>query len=739
MNIYALVFLLFSGIALAAPTFPALSYSTYLRDGFTPKAVTTDSAGNIYLAGTAVVDPATSQSTVLVVKLNPQGNQYLYVRYIGGSVKDTATSIAVDTAGNAYIAGSTESPDFPVTSGGNLGTAPVSKSPRSFLVKLDAGGSIVFSDLLGGSALSSAQAVAVNAAGRIFVTGAVSDVAGGPAFPTTAGAYTVANTINHPYLLALDPTGKQVVFSATGIGGSAIALDAGGNIYVAGSTYLLDYPTTAGAYQTTFPAVKVCSTAPCSGGGFQAANQYVTKVDPTGATLLYSTAVTGTGNTLNGGLAVDAAGNVYLTGYTGANYPYTVTPPTLPIGPVNGIFFFHAPYLTKLDAAGKNVLFSVAYGGAGVQVNAQGAVFVSGGSGAGLANGFGVANNLPALENVPAKCLPDNAGIRTSAYVSELDAATGTAMGTQFIGGSTLATSAIALAGSKVWVAGITSRPDFPLSAGAISLSSLSPNPLPGAFLGAVDFSQIAPPVAATPQIYCIVDSADLTPAGAVARNQLLTIFGINLGPATGVGASDNTTTSLGGVNIKVGGVDAPLLYTSASQINFAVPLVDSFANFGTMQLTVNGIAGAPRQLALTFMNPSLFLANPVNQVSGFGAVALALNSDGSANAPANAAGLGSVVSVFVNGISPDPRVISSPATLLSTNGWTVTNLTQVNPFVTKVDLRVPSTLVNNFACTGASGVCSVGFTLYNVGFISIGQVVTGGEAFGGVVYVVRP
>src|SRR5258707_6128480 len=115
MLIYTLSLFLFSGLAFAASTFPVLTYSTYLRDSFAPKAIATDSSGNIYMAGNAIVDPASSQSAVLVVKLNAQASQYLYVRYLGGSVKDSANAIAVDAAGNAYVAGSTASPDFPVT------------------------------------------------------------------------------------------------------------------------------------------------------------------------------------------------------------------------------------------------------------------------------------------------------------------------------------------------------------------------------------------------------------------------------------------------------------------------------------------------------------------------------------------------------------------------------------------------------------------------------------------------
>jgi Beta-propeller repeat len=104
----------FSALA-ATPAAPALVYSTYLRDSFTPTAIATDAAGNIYLAGSALVDPGNYLTTGLVVKLNPQGTQYLYVRYWGGSVRDAVNAMAVDSAGDVYIVGDTLSPDFPVT------------------------------------------------------------------------------------------------------------------------------------------------------------------------------------------------------------------------------------------------------------------------------------------------------------------------------------------------------------------------------------------------------------------------------------------------------------------------------------------------------------------------------------------------------------------------------------------------------------------------------------------------
>src|SRR5580704_16087740 len=106
--------ILFSAAAWSASR---LSYSTYLRDGFTPSAIATDPAGNVYLAGSTIVDPITSQTAAIFVKLDPTGSRYLLVRTFGGSGFDIAMAVAVDSAGDAYVTGNTSSPDFPVTPG----------------------------------------------------------------------------------------------------------------------------------------------------------------------------------------------------------------------------------------------------------------------------------------------------------------------------------------------------------------------------------------------------------------------------------------------------------------------------------------------------------------------------------------------------------------------------------------------------------------------------------------------
>jgi uncharacterized protein (TIGR03437 family) len=719
MHVRTLLFLLFSTTAFAGPTFPVLTYSTYLRDSFTPTAIATDVSGNVYLAGNAIVDPVTSQTSVLVAKLNPQASAYLYVRFLGGSVGDYANAIAVDNAGNAYVAGATASPDFPVTSGGNLGAAPTGQAGRrSFVAKFDPNGELLFSDLLGGSAVSAAQAVAVNAAGQIVVTG--NSVSTG--FPSTAGAYSVSNTANHPYLLELDPTGTKIVFSATGIGGSALALDSSGDIFVAGTSSLLDYPTTAGVYQPTFPIFQTCS-APCQ-ISFQGSNQYVTKVDPAGAKLIFSTAVSGKNNTTNGGLAVDAAGNVYLTGVAGATYPFTASIPSLP-QPVFGTPAL--PFLSKLDPLGENLLFSVPVGGAGVQVDPNGNVYTGGVVNSGQSVGYIVSAEIPALANVPAPCLPNGITIFNSAYAAQVDSTSGNLLGSQFIGGSSLTIAAVALSGSTLWLGGATNLPDFLVTPNAITQSSFTPAPLPGAYLGAVSFAQAQPP-AGTPQIGCILDAATLASAGPVAPYQLLTIFGTGLGPAA----------STGSVSVSSGPYPGPpVLYDSSTQMNFAVPAVPFGQGSAPLQVIVNGVTASPLALAMTYANPHLFLnlAATYSSTANVGMVAVALNADGSQNSAANPAQLGSAISVFVNGLAPNPQVNNAAPQLYSTNGWSVTDMVQATPYVLRVDMKVPATLQNDFSCASTTGLCSVGLTIYNV---YGGSASLSGQAFGGVVYVNR-
>jgi uncharacterized protein (TIGR03437 family) len=710
----------------AAATAPVLIYSTYLRDAFTPNAIAMDSAGNVYLAGSAVIDPVTQGKVAFVAKLNPQTGQYLYQSILNGQANQVVNAIALDAAGNAYVSGTDSSQSI----------------QQSFVAKIDPSGDILFLTPLGSSHASQALAIALTAKGQILVSG----MSLGSSFPSTIGAYSVADTTNRPYLMELTPAGTGVIFSATGIGGNAIAVDSSGNIYVAGTTNHVDYPTTPGAYQTTFPAFNSCS-ALCH-LLLPGSNQYVTKVDPTGSTLIYSTALTGDSGTNNGGLAVDAASDAYVTGYAGAGYPYTVTPPSigpLPLYDSDGGFIAALPFVSKLDPTGAKLLFSVPVGGGGVQLDSSGNVYVGGGIGSEPLPGYAMTANLPALAAAPSACLPNQLLITNSAYVAQVDGASGDLLNTQFIGGDALTISGVALSGSVLWVAGGTDYPDLPFTPNALTVPVSGNTYVPGAYLGAVDFSHPQPP-AGTPQISCVLDGANLGAVGPAEYLQLLTIFGSGLGPAAGVAATDNSTTRLAGVEVDFGGVPAPLLYVSSNQINFAVPALTPLTTISPIQVTVAGASSSTRALPITATDASLFLnyslSLPVTSANPPDFIAFVLNADGSENSPANPASLGSTISAFVNGLVPDPNVTTGPLQIIATPGWTVSSFRLMTPYVYQVNLQLPSAPGAggySFSCPpGQAPSCPAGLALYYTFGFQNWTAINSGPSGSATVYVQR-
>ena len=679
------------GIALvrALPA-ASLAYSTYLKDGLTPKAMVSDAQGNLYLAGKVVTDPVSGATSAVAAKLDPYATAFLYFVYLDSVASDDVRAIAVDGDGNAYVAGATSNPDFPATRGG-LGTAPASaQDSRSFLTKLSPNGSVIFSVLLGGSASSAVDAIALTPQGRILISG----TSASSGFPVTPGAYTVVDSKQRPFLVELDSTATTVIFSATGIGGSSIALDGAGNIYVAGSTSQLDYPTTPGAYQTTFTPSFVC-TGLCQVGtpGLQ---QYLSKIDPAGSRLIYSTGINGamafrSASTRNTGLAVDISGNAYVTGVLdGDSYPFTTALPASPP--------YEFGFLTKLDPSGATVLYSLPMGGGGVQIDAAGALYT-----AGTVTSFNPGINpspapvaVPsALAWVPPQCLPNNLTANSEAYVMKLDPATGVVMDAQWIDGSALSALTMAFGSGRVWIAGPSGLADVPITPEALPPANLRPGILPGTFLSAVDFSQLGASPNNKPQIACVVDGGNLMHAGPVAGNQLLTLFGAGLGPSSGA-APDEIDGSIAGVTVTFDGVPAQLLYASSSQVNVVTPPGFGQKPFTTMQLSVNGVPAGPRQLPVTRSNPNLLADLSGNQIkcppagqTAQGFAPVADNADGSRNSCANPAKLGSIVSFYVHGIG-NPACFCWGA-MFGSRSAAVVNIAAVSPFLTRVDVQIPS------------------------------------------------
>jgi len=316
---------------------PVLSYSTYLGGGLTdvPSAIAVDPTGAAYVTGYTKsvnfpVTPGVFQPThpgtvcgndvlaapcdqVFIAKINPAGTALLYCTYLGGRIAsaqnqggERATAITVDSQGNALLTGWTHSTDFPTSAA----LQPNNKGlGDGFLTKLNSAGSgLVFSTYLGGSGSEAASALAVDLLGNSYVA-LLND--GGPDLPTSSTSHRVFGNNKGTLVLKVTPAGSALLYSAV-IGATtanAIAVDSVGAAYLAGQADETGFPT-VNAIQPTFHGVFV--------------DAFVTKIDPAGTSLVYSTYLGGSGSDTVFGIAVDQGGSAYLAGATtSSDFPTT--------------------------------------------------------------------------------------------------------------------------------------------------------------------------------------------------------------------------------------------------------------------------------------------------------------------------------------------------------------------------------------------------------------------------------
>jgi hypothetical protein len=378
------------------PSGSDLAYSTYLGGSSVDEGigVVVDSAGAAYVTGrTESADfPTTAgafdtsyngvnQDDAFVTKLNPAGSGLVYSTYLGGSFDDTGQAIAVDSAGAAYVTGSSASADFPTTAGAfdTSANGPVvpfaGPAGDAFVTKLNAAGSgLAYSTYLGGTGIDEGRGIAVDSAENAYVTGGTASTD----YPTTAGAFdTSANGPGGPlagdaFVTKLNPTGSGLAYSTYLAGsdddvGLGVAVDSAGAAYATGDSASTDYPTTAGAFDTTL-----------NGNG----DAVVTKLDPSGSGLAYSTYLGGSDVDAGEAIAVDSAGAAYVTGYTSStNYPTTAG--AFDTSGSGGCC--HA-FVTKLDPTGSGLAYSTYLAGSGfdggqaIAVDSAGAAYVTGGT-----------------------------------------------------------------------------------------------------------------------------------------------------------------------------------------------------------------------------------------------------------------------------------------------------------------------------------------------------------------------
>ncbi len=364
-----------------------LVYSTYIggSSGDEGSGITVDADGNAYVTGTTFSGnfPTTAgafQSTggnpgsgnAFVTKLNSNGSGLVYSTYLGGSGTDQGFGIAVDADRNAYVTGTTFSGNFPTTAGAVQSTVGNPGDGNAFVTKLNSNGSgLVYSTYLGGSGSDYGHGIAVDADGNAYVTGTTDS----GNFPTTTRAFqpTLSGS-SDAFVTKLDPTGSALVYS-TYLGGSdsdwgyGIAVDADRDAFVTGTTFSGNFPTAARAFQPTLSG---------------SSDAFVTKLDPTGSALVYSTHLGGSGGEVGYGIAVDADCSAYVTGAT-RSIDFPTTPGAFQSTPGDSGGFGDA-FVTKLHATGSALVYSSFLGGSGgeggygIAVDAAGNAYVAGGT-----------------------------------------------------------------------------------------------------------------------------------------------------------------------------------------------------------------------------------------------------------------------------------------------------------------------------------------------------------------------
>jgi len=362
-----------------------LAYATYLGGtGFSVcLALAIDPSGNVYMAGaTASTDfpvvnalqPAAGAGTGgdgFVAKIDPTGTALIYSTYIGGSGVDDVAAIAVDRAGAAYIAGVTNSTDFPLMSpvqsqygGGFL---------DAFAAKIRADGSgFEYATLMGGSGSDEPAAIAVDAAGDAFVSG----VTFSSDFPIVSALQpTNGGSVASGFLVKLTATGTAVAY-ATYLGSTGFNSILGLKPLDDGSLLLSGYtsgalPTTDGAFQRFY--------------GNGPADGFVGRLTADGQRFAFLTYFGANGMDTARRIDTDPAGHIWITGNTDStNLPLVNALQATFGGPSSG---FPDTYVAELSSTGSRVLFATYLGGSnvdnagGLGIDGLGNVYVAGESG----------------------------------------------------------------------------------------------------------------------------------------------------------------------------------------------------------------------------------------------------------------------------------------------------------------------------------------------------------------------
>lgn len=374
------------------PDGTGLVYSTYIGGSGYDKGtgIALDSSGNAYVTGyTSSPDfpvastnglpgsqpPPSGKSEAFVLELNSSGSSITYATYLGGNGGDFGYGIALDSAGDAYVTGATQSSNFPIknaiqtTSGGGL---------DAFVSELNPGGTaLVYSTYLGGAGADAGQAIAVDGSGNAYVTGFTSSAP--TSFPITlpSGGYqppTLGPGKYHAFVAKISSGGSSLAYFAY-LGGSSqdkgfgIAVDSAGEAFVTGSTQSSDFPATTGAFQPNLAGNT---------------NAFITKLNAAGSQPVYSTFLGGNLSDQGNGITLDSSGNAYVAGSTSSsNFP-VLDAAQSSLGEGACATTCSNAFVAELNPQGSSLIYSTYLGGNGpdygqaIALNGSGDAYITG-------------------------------------------------------------------------------------------------------------------------------------------------------------------------------------------------------------------------------------------------------------------------------------------------------------------------------------------------------------------------
>lgn len=446
---------------------PTLAYSTYLggNDLDEALAMAVDSSGNVYLTGLTVSPnfPGVTGSSLqpspggdydgFVTKINSDGTAIVWSTYLGGTGgNEYGQSIAVDSSGSVYVAGSTNSLDFPGISSSSLQSTYGGYWRDMFLVKLvPAGNSFVYSTYIGGNGDESAGNIVVDSSGGVYVSGQT----GSTNFPgVTSSSIQSSNAGGYEGVLLHVNSGGTAIDWATYLGGSsddncgAMALDGSGDVYVVCSSS-----------SATFTGVNSSSLQPSNNGGSD--DMAIVEVDSTGSSVMAGTFFGGSDDDEAYGVGLDGSGNVYVAGTTfSTNFP-GVTSGSFQPSNAGG----YDVTLTKFNSGLSSVIYSTYIGGSGddyaegLAVDAAGNCYVAGST---------ASTTFPGVDS--SSIQPANGGGSDDAFAFVMNpSGTGMVMSTFLGGNDDDKAIGLAIDGSGgLYLTGVTASTNYPITSGVL-------------------------------------------------------------------------------------------------------------------------------------------------------------------------------------------------------------------------------------------------------------------------------